>query len=305
MTTRDGFGLGLLELGQKNPEVVVVNADLIESNRVESFAKQFPERFFQVGVAEQNLAGIGMGLALGGKIPFITSFSIFSPGINWLPIRQACLSGLKMVVASTHAGLSNGPDGATHQALEDVALMRTLPFMSVVVPADGEQCKLAVQAVADYPSSVYLRMSKTEVPDYKFEEPFEIGKAQTVQQGSDLTIITNGNMFHECLLATKELESQGKSVGLINLHTIKPLDEMAILNAAKSSKFLVTVEEHQVAGGLGSALAEFLATTHPTKIFRIGMNDEYGQTGTIQDLFKHYKLDAMSITQTINSYSSL
>ncbi|MDH5533506.1 MAG: transketolase family protein [Candidatus Pacebacteria bacterium] len=299
-TTRDGFGEGLLQAGKDNDQVVVVNADLEESTRVHLFKKEFPNRFFQAGVAEQNMMGISAGLALGGKIPFATSFAIFSPGLNWEQIRIATISKLNIKIASTHAGLSNGPDGVTHQALEDIAMMRVLPDMTVVVPSDFNQAKLATQLIAQVKGPCYLRLSKTPTPILKTDQPFEIGKAQIIKTGTDLTIIATGNMIHQAVEATSQLEEQGLSVGLINMHTIKPLDKKAILNAAQNSKDIVTIEEHQIAGGLGSVISEYLSSAHPIRIVRIGIKDRFGQSGTIEELYAEYNLDVASIVKKIS-----
>jgi len=298
-TTRDGFGEGLLQLGKDNEQVVVLNADLEESTRVHLFKKAFPQRFFQVGVAEQNMMGISNGLALAKKIPFATSFAIFSPGLNWEQIRIGAISKLNIKIASTHAGLSNGPDGATHQGLEDIALMRVLPNMVVITPADFNQAKMATQQIAQINGPCYLRLSKTPTPVLQTNQPFEIGKAQIISTGTDVTIISTGNMIHQSLKALQQLSQQSLSVGLINMHTIKPLDQKATLMAAQNSKMIVTVEEHQVSGGLGSTISEYLSFAHPTKIIRLGVKDRFGQSGTIEELYKEYNLDSESIVKKI------
>lgn len=298
-TTRDGFGEGLVQAGRDNNQVVVVNADLEESTRVHLFKKEFPQRFFQVGVAEQNMMGISAGLALGEKIPFATSFAIFSPGLNWEQIRVATISKLNIKIASTHAGLSNAPDGTTHQALEDIALMRVLAGMTVVVPSDFNQAKLATEQIAKITGPCYLRLSKTPTPILATDQPFEIGKAQILQTGTDVTIISTGNLIHQSQEAAEQLSQQGLSVGLINMHTIKPLDKQALLNTAQNSKLIVTVEEHQITGGLGSAISEFLSFSHPIKILKVGVDDRFGQSGTIEELYKEYNLDTQSIIKKI------
>jgi transketolase len=303
-TTRDGLGDGLVELGQLNPNVVVVNADLEESTRTHLFKKAFPKRFFQVGVAEQNMMGISAGLALGGKTPFATSFAIFSPGLNWEQIRLACISKLNIKIASTHAGLSNGPDGTTHQALEDIALTRVLPNMTVVVPSDYQQAKQAVKQISNLKGPCYLRLSKTPTPILQTSQPFEIGKAQVLQTGSDLTIVTTGNMIHQAIEASQILAQDNIKVGLINMHTIKPLDKKTLLEAAQQSNLIVTIEEHQIDGGLGSAVSEYLSAVHPTQILRIGIEDRFGQSGTIEELYKEYKIDTQSILTKINNLLS-
>ncbi len=301
-STRDGFGKGLVEAGKTETSLVCLNADLSESCRVHEFAKEFPERFFQIGVAEQNMAGIAAGLAIGGKIPIITSFAIFSPGLNWLQIRQAVLAGLNIKIASSHSGLSNSGDGASHQALEDIALMRVLPDMTVVVPADFSQALEATKQIASIKGPCYLRLSKTEVPNLDTNQQFIIGQAQQLTENGQVTIIATGNMVHTALEVAKTLESKQIKTGVINLHTIKPLDEKAILKAALESELLVTIEEHQVAGGMGSTVAEYLSTVNPIKMLRLGIQDQFGATGSTNELLKHHELDANSIIQKISDH---
>lgn len=302
-STRDGFGQGLLEVGQLNPQVVCVNADLTESCRVHHFAQAFPERFFQVGVAEQNMAGLGTGLALGGKIPFITSFAIFSPGLNWLQIRQAVLSNLNLKIASTHAGLSNTGDGASHQALEDLALLRVLPNITVVVPADFSQALEATKQIAALSTPCYLRLSKTPLPplptDLLANQPLVIGQAQQLLANGQVTLIASGDLVHQALKVAVQLESKQIKTGVINLHTIKPLDEQAILKAALESQLLVTLEEHQVAGGMGSAVAEYLSGVRPSRILRLGIQDQFGNTGSLPEILAHHQLDESHLMQKI------
>jgi len=300
-TTRDGLGDGLVELGQSNKDVVVVNADLEESTRTHLFKEEFPQRYFQVGVAEQNMMGISAGLALGGKIPFATSFAIFSPGLNWEQIRLACISNLNIKIASTHAGFSNGPDGASHQALEDIALTRVIPNMTVVVPSDYEQAKQAVKQIAEIKGPCYLRLSKTPTPILKTDQPFIIGKAQVLSQGKDCSIITTGNMIHQSLEAAEILNQNGYEVGVINLPTIKPLDKKVILEAAQHSQLIVTIEEHQIAGGLGSTIAEYLSQARPIRIIRLGADDQFGESGTVEELLNKHNLDTQSIVNKIKS----
>jgi len=300
-TTRDGLGDGLAEIGKTNNNVVVVNADLEESTRTHIFKKEFPKRYFQVGVAEQNMMGISAGLALGGKIPFATSFAIFSPGLNWEQIRLACISNLNIKIASTHAGFSNGPDGASHQALEDIALTRVLPNMTVVVPSDYHQAMNAVTQIAEITGPCYLRLSKTPTPILNTDQPFIIGKAQILSQGSDCTIITTGNMIHQSLAAAQQLNQNGLKVGVINLPTIKPLDKKVILEAAQNTQLIVTIEEHQIAGGLGSSITEYLAQAKPIRIYRLGVKNQFGETGTIEELYKKHNLDTQSIVNRITS----
>lgn len=300
-STRDGFGEGLIRAGQADSKVVCVNADLEESCRVQFFAQEFPTRFFQVGVAEQNLASIGAGLALGGKIPFITSFAIFSPGLNWLQIRQAVLAELNLKIASSHAGLSNFGDGASHQALEDLALMRTLPGMTVIVPADANQANEATQQLAKLNGPCYLRLSKTPVPVLKIDQPFIIGQAQQLIANGQVTIIATGNFVQTALEVSRQLKTQNITCGVINLHTIKPLDEARVLQAARESRLLVTLEEHQIAGGMGSAVAEYLTGVYPCRILRLGLNDEFGQTGPLEEILRQRGLDVSQLTERIKN----
>lgn len=301
-STRDGFGQGLVEAGKIEPKLVCLNADLSESCRVHKFAQEFPERFFQVGVAEQNMAGIAAGLAIGGKIPIITSFAIFSPGLNWLQIRQAVLAGLNLKIASSHSGLSNSGDGASHQALEDIALMRVLPNMTVVVPADYNQAIEATKQISTINGPCYLRLSKTEVPTLQTNQQFIIGQAQQLKENGQVTIIAAGNLVHTALEVAQILEEKQIKTGVINLHTVKPLDEKSILKAALESQLLVTLEEHQVAGGMGSAVAEYLSTVNPIKMLRLGLQDQFGGTGSTNDLLKHYQLDVSSLVQKISDH---
>lgn len=300
-TTRDGLGDGLVELGRLYKEVVVVNADLEESTRTHLFKKEFPERYFQTGVAEQNMMGISAGLALGGKIPFATSFAIFSPGLNWEQIRLACISNLNIKIASTHAGFSNGPDGGSHQALEDIALMRVIPNMTVIVPSDYEQAKEALKQISQLKGPCYLRLSKTPTPILNTDQPFIIGKAQVLSKGADCTIITTGNMVHQSLEAAQKLNQKGLKIGVINLPTIKPLDETALLDAAQNSQMIVTIEEHQIAGGLGSAVAEYLSANRPIRVIRLGVDDQFGETGTIEQLYNKHNINTEALVNKIKS----
>ncbi len=297
--TRDGFGVGLVEAGKKNEVIVALTADLKESTRVEQFAKEFPNRFFEVGVAEQNLATIASGLANYGKVPFITSYATFSPGRNWEQIRTTiCINDVPVKIVGCHAGLTVGPDGATHQALEDIAIMRALPNMTVVVPADSEEARKATLAIAETGKPAYLRLGREKSPMITTPETgFELGKGYPVftTQTADVTIIACGALVYQAILAADQLGSQGINVNVINMHTIKPLDKELVIEAAKKTGAIVTAEEHQIAGGLGGAVAEVLAEEYPTPIEFIGVRDQFGQSGTPAELMKHYKLDSESI----------
>lgn len=312
--TRDGFGKGTVEAGKKDERVVVLSADLAESTRAEWFQKEFPDRYIEMGVAEQNLATVSAGLANYGKIPFFASYAAFSPGRNWEQIRTTvALNNVPAKVCGMHAGVQTGPDGATHQMLEDIALMRAMPNMIVVVPADSEEGRKATYEAAFNGKPTYLRFGREKMPVMTTPEtPFEIGKAYYMWKSSsadgfgeaktekpDVGIIGCGPLLYEALLAAKVLEEEGISVSVLNSHTVKPLDEEAVIELAKTAGALVTVEEHQVTGGLGGAVAECLAQHHPAPIEFIGMQDEFGQTGTAAELIKHYKLDALAIADAV------
>lgn len=301
--TRDGFGKGVIEAGKKDERVVVLSADLAESTRADWFTKEFPDRFIEMGVAEQNMATVAAGLANYGKIPFITSYAAFSPGRNYEQIRTTvALNNVPVKVCGMHAGVSVGPDGATHQMLEDIAMMRALPNMTVVVPADAEEGRKATYAVAFTGRPAYLRFGRDSVPTFTTAEtPFEIGKAYYVWQVEkpEVVIIGCGPLVYEALLAAKKLEAKGVAVSVINSHTVKPLDTETILDAVKTAGALVTVEEHQIAGGFGSAVAEFLAGVYPVPIEFVGMNDEFGQSGEPQELIKHYQLDSDGVVGAV------
>ncbi len=301
--TRDGFGKGLIEAAKLNENIVALSADLKESTRVEEFSKLFPERFIEMGVAEQNLATVASGLATYGKVPFITSYATFSPGRNLEQIRTTiAINDVPVKVIGCHAGISVGPDGATHQALEDVALMRSIPNMTVIVPADSEEARKATLAIAESKKPAYLRLGRAGTPSFTTTDtPFEIGKAQIVfeSETSDVGIIACGTLVHTAIMAAQELGSEGINVTVLNLHTIKPIDRDAVVSLAKKTGALVTAEEHQIAGGMGSAVAEVLAEEHPTPIEFIGVRDQFGQSGTPEELMRHYKMDVASIKVAI------
>lgn len=297
--TRDGFGTGTVEAGKENANVVVLCADLAESTRAEWFQKEFPGRFIEVGVAEQNLAALAAGFAAAGKVPFIASYAAFSPGRNYEQIRTtAALNEQPVKIAGMHAGVSVGPDGATHQMLEDVGLMRMLPNMTVIVPVDAEEARKAVVAAARLPGPVYLRFGRSGVPVFTTPEtPFQIGKANVLwtSEKPQVTIIATGGLVHNALVAARSLESDGIGSVVLNMHTIKPIDRDAVIAGAQASGRVITVEEHQVAGGLGSAVAEVLGDEHPVPLMRLGMQDEFGQSGEPDELIAFYKLDGASI----------
>ncbi len=301
--TRDGFGRGLVEAGKVNPNIVALTADLAESTRVEWFQKEFPDRFIELGVAEQNLVTVASGMANVGKIPFITSYATFSPGRNWEQIRTTvCINDMPVKVIGNHAGLTVGPDGATHQALEDVAIMRALPNMQVIVPADMHQANASTRAIAETGKPAYLRLGRSGVPTFTTPEtPFEIGKAQVVYEteSADVAIIACGSLVYEALQAVKILEGKGVNADVINLHTIKPIDRAAIIAAAKKTGAIVTAEEHQIMGGMGSAVAEVIVEEFPVPMEFVGVRDSFGQSGTPEELLKFYKVDRDAIVVAV------
>ncbi|MEK9167778.1 MAG: transketolase C-terminal domain-containing protein [Patescibacteria group bacterium] len=299
---RKGFGEGLLVAGEKDKRVVGLCADLTESTQMHLFKNKFPERFVEMGVAEQNLAAVASGMAAMGKVPFISSYAMFSPGRNWEQIRTTiCYNNQKVVIVGSHAGVSVGPDGGTHQAIEDIALMRVLPRMTVLVPCDAFEAKKATLAAVEYPGPVYIRLAREKTPIITTgDTPFEIGKAQIFFEPKrgikkQVGIIACGALVHNALLAAKSLEEEKIGVSVLNLATIKLLDHDGIIAFAKKHKAIVTVEEHQIAGGMGSAVAELLAQKYPLPMEFIGVQDQFGQSGTPDELIKRYGLDAGSI----------
>lgn len=303
VATRQGYGEGLVVAGEKDERVVVICADLTESTRSILFKEKFPERFIEVGVAEQAMATIAVGMAVYGKVPFISSFAIFSPGRNWEQIRTTiCLNDVPVKIAGSHSGLSAGLDGATHQALEDIALMRTLPNMTVIAPCDSIETKRAVFEAAKTPHPVYIRFERDATPVLTSEKsPFKIGRAEILWEakGPQVAIIVCGPLVYEALLAARELDKKGIEVLVINSHTIKPIDERTIIHSAKITGAVVTVEEHQVTGGLGGAVAEVLAKSYPVPIEFIGMPDSFGESGAPDELLEKYKMKAKNITEAV------
>jgi transketolase len=301
--TRSGFGEGLHELGKKNPKVVALCADLIGSLKMDAFKKDFPERFFQVGIAEANMMGVAAGLTIGGYIPFTGTFANFSTGRVYDQIRQSIAYSDKNVkICASHAGLTLGEDGATHQILEDVGMMNMLPNMTVINPCDFNQTKAATIAIADHHGPVYLRFGRPKVPIfYPSDQPFEIGKAWHIHQGTDVTLIATGHMVWRSIEAARQLEAEGISVDLINIHTIKPLDVDAIVASARKTGKVVTAEEHQINGGLGSAVAQALAKHHPCKMAFVGVNDSFGESGTPDQLMTKYGLDSKDVYHAVLS----
>ncbi len=295
-STRDGFGRGVVEAGKNETNVVVLSADLKESTRAEWFEKEFPDRYIEIGVAEQNMATVAAGLAAVGKVPFITSYAAFSPGRNYEQIRTTiALNDVPVKVCGMHAGISVGPDGATHQMLEDLAMMRALPNMIVLNPADAEEGRKATIAAANNGKPTYLRFGRAPVPVFTTPEtPFAIGKALTLWKGDKpkVALLTTGPLAYEALLAARALHAEQIETLVLHFATVKPLDAAALLTAAKSVKAVITVEEHQVAGGFGSAVAEYLGSAYPTRVERVGMRDQFGQSGEPEELMDHYGLSA-------------
>ncbi len=298
---RDGYGKGLVKAGEQDEHVVVLCADLKESTRSHWFAQQFPERFIEIGVAEQNLAVVAAGMALAGKIPFISSYATFSPGRNNEQIRtNICINNVPVKIAGAHAGISVGPDGATHQALEDIALMRVLPRMVVIVPCDAVEAEKATIAAAFNGEPTYLRLGREKSPVITTTDtPFSIGKANILRKGADCAIIACGTLVYEALMAAEALEKNGVQCTVINNHTIKPMDEEAIVAAAQACGAVVTAEEHQVHGGMGSAVAEVLARRAPTPMEFIGIQDRFGESGSPAELMKAFGLTADGIIAAV------
>ena len=299
--TRSGFGAGLEELGNKNENVVALCADLIGSLKMDAFKKNHPERFFQVGIAEANMMGIAAGLTIGGKIPFTGTFANFSTGRVYDQIRQSiAYSGKNVKICASHAGLTLGEDGATHQILEDIGLMKMLPHMVVINPCDYNQTKAATLAIADYEGPVYLRFGRPKVPVFMPEgQKFEIGKAIQLTEGTDVTIVATGHLVWEALQASEKLEESGISAEVINIHTIKPLDKDAILKSVTKTGCIVTCEEHNYLGGLGESVARVLAENAPTPQEFIATQDTFGESGTPDQLMEKYGLNANAIVKAV------
>ncbi|MFT5513081.1 MAG: transketolase [Bacteroidia bacterium] len=300
--TRSGFGAGLLELGRTNPEVVALCADLTGSLKMDAFEKEFPSRFFQAGIAEANMIGMAAGFATGGKIPFTGTFANFSTGRVYDQIRQSVAYSEKNVkICASHAGLTLGEDGATHQILEDLGLMKMLPNMVVINPCDYNQTKAATIAIAEHNGPCYLRFGRPKWP--VFTDPnrkFEIGKAWTVHEGTDITIFATGHLVWKAMEALNELEAQGISVELINIHTIKPLDDAAILASVAKTGCVVTAEEHQMNGGLGDSVCQLLARNTPTPVEMVAVNDQFGESGKPEQLLDKYGLGTVNIVEAVH-----
>jgi transketolase len=299
--TRSGFGAGLLEAGKQNPNVVALCADLIGSLKMEEFIKEFPERFIQTGIAEANMIGMAAGLATSGKVPFTGTFAAFSSGRVYDQVRQSVAYSNKNVkIAASHAGISLGEDGATHQIMEDIGLMKMLPNMVVINPCDYNQTKAATIAVAAYEGPVYLRFGRPVVPNFTpADQKFEIGKAILMNEGTDVTIIATGHLVWHALEAAYELEKQNISAEVINIHTIKPLDATAVLTSVAKTKCVVTAEEHMMNGGLGDTIAQLLALNVPTPLEMVAVNDKFGESGTPSQLMSKFGLDTPHIIDAV------
>jgi len=302
-STRDGYGAGLHEVGKQNPEVVALCADLIGSLKIQEFIKEFPERFFQVGVAEANMMGIAAGLSIAGKIPYTGTFANFSTGRVYDQIRQSIAYSNKNVkICASHAGLSLGEDGATHQILEDIGLMKMLPGFTVINPCDYNQTKAATIAIAEHYGPVYLRFGRPGWPVFTPEnQKFEIGKALMMSEGTDVSIFATGHLVWNAVEAAKELAKQGISCELINIHTIKPLDEGAILESVRKTKCVVSAEEHQMNGGLGDSIAQLLARKMPSPIEYVAVNDSFGESGPPMELLDKYGLGSSDVVKAVKN----
>ncbi|HBB43808.1 MAG: hypothetical protein UW27_C0002G0054 [Parcubacteria group bacterium GW2011_GWA1_44_13] len=304
---RAGFGEGLVLAGRADERVVAMCCDLTESTKMDAFAKEFPKRFFEMGIMEQSSASVASGMAAMGKIPFVSSYAMFSPGRSWEQIRtNICYNDRPVKIAGSHAGVSVGPDGGTHQAIEDIAITRVMPNMVVVTPCDSIEAKKATLAMAKTNSPTYIRLAREKTPIITTEDtPFEIGKAQEFFRSANpkVGIIACGSLVYNAIMAGKELEAEGTGTIVLNIGTVKPMDRTAVIALAKECGAIVTVEEHQVAGGMGSAVAEILSVEHPTKMAFIGVQDLFGQSGTPLELIKHYGMDKDSIKVAVKKLS--
>jgi transketolase len=301
IATRDAYGEALLELGKLRKDIVVLDADLSGSTKTGKFAKAFPDRFYNIGISEQDLIGTASGLSLTGKLPFASTFAVFETGRAWEQIRQTvCYSNLNVKLVATHSGITVGEDGASHQSLEDVALMRVLPNMTVIVPADAHETKQVIHAVADYKGPVYVRLGRAKVPVIMPDGyAFQIGKSYTFHLGKHANIVAMGIMVAISLEAAKILGAEGIDVGVINMSTVKPLDTEALIGAASSCRLIVTAEEHSIIGGLGGAVSEFLSESNPAKVLRIGIKDHFGCSGPPDELLRLYGLTAENLARSL------
>ncbi len=294
---RDGFGKALLELGEKNPRVVVLTADLSEAIRVHWFAEKYPKRFFQMGIAESDMMGTAAGLAVAGKIPFVTTFAAFATSLAHTPVRvSVAYNQANVKIATSHGGVCVGGDGATHQSIEDIALMRVLPGMTIVVPCDANEAYKATLVAAEYPGPLYLRLGRVATPIFtNGNTSFQIGKAQVLEQGTDLAIIACGAMVGVALEASNRLRQKGIHARVINMHTIKPIDQLAVVKAARECGAIVTIEEHSIIGGLGSAVTELVSEKCPVPVERVGVRDVFGESGEPDEILSKYGLTAQNL----------
>lgn len=299
-STREAFGKALVELGKENEKVVVLDADLSVSTQTKLFAKEFPDRFFDIGIAEQDLIGTAAGLAAVGKIPYTATFAVFATGRTYDQIRNTvCYSNFNVKIVGTHGGITVGEDGATHQALEDIALMANLPNMTVIVPSDYAETFSAIKYASTINTPVYIRVARANLPDV-FEDGYKISpKAKLMREGKDITIVTNGETLQESLIAVEELAKKGIDVELLHIPFVKPFDKESVIKSAKKTNLVVTIENHSIKGGLGSAVCETLSEVYPTKVIRMGVDDEFGMSGTAKELMAHFKLDSNSIVERI------
>ncbi len=301
VATRDAYGDALVSLGKKRSDVVVLDADLSGSTKTSKFAKAFPERFFNIGIAEQDMMGTAAGFAVGGKLPFVSTFAVFATGRAWEQVRQSiCYPNLSVKIVASHAGITVGEDGGSHQSIEDIAVMRVIPNMTVIVPADGPETMQAIEAAAEFKGPCYVRVGRNKVPtlfgeDYKFK----IGKAHVFNDGKDVVIIAVGIMVAEALKARDLLKTEGIDAGVINMSTIKPIDADAVITAAKRCGAVVTAEEHSIIGGLGGAVAEVLSEYAPVPLVRVGVKDAFGTSGDQEGLLKHYGISAENIADSV------
>ncbi|MBQ9245762.1 transketolase family protein [bacterium] len=299
-SVRSEYGKTLVELGKNNKNIVVLDADLSCSTQTKLFAKEFPERFFNIGIAEQDMMTTAAGLACTGKIPFVSTFAMFASGRAWEQVRNTiCYSKLNVKIAATHGGITVGEDGASHQALEDISIMRSIPEMTVIVPADAEETKQAVEYAANHEGPFYIRIARTNLPDI-FDSNYKFGlKAKVIKEGTDATIITNGETLVEVIDCATILKDKGIKVEIINVPVVKPIDAETIIKSAIKTKRIITVENHSIVGGLGSAVCEVISENYPVKVTRIGINDEFGQSGSAKELMKYYGLNSEKLAEKI------
>ena len=301
IATRQSYGEALVELGKENENIVVLDADLSTATKTNMFAKEFPNRFFDMGISEQDMMGTAAGFATCGKIPYASTFAVFAAGRAYDQIRNSiCYPNLNVKICATHSGVTVGEDGATHQMLEDIALMRALPNMTVMCTSDDTQTKWAIKEISKIKGPVYLRLSRLATPIiYKTSEKFEIGKAIQIGEGTDATIIATGDVVYEAIKAKEELEKIGKNVRILDIHTIKPIDKQAIIKCAKETKKIITIEDHNIIGGLGSSVCEVLSEEYPTKVVRLGIKDTFGKSGKAEELMEYFGIKAKNIIENI------